>query len=257
MNGQMYQICSIVGACKKAIQSESKIEYFPAKYENAITFSFLAEKKFFGKEKYTAPNVLKWFKYIKNKGLSDVKLICPYIVKDRQLLGFSNTTESIILCFFKDGKITYFVPDNKFDYEKKQWNTFYSEHELTEPSFKKPHFENNADSFRKILYEIQNFANQIDCEYFAQIFNSALKLLEGSNEYPDEKHGLVLPQLPKDNLQIFEAASCADVFGAMGSWNDSPPYMAHQKGLDEEYENLSNELLKNIRLAILYAVNEW
>lgn len=30
-----------------------------------------------------------------------------------------------------------------------------------------------------------------------------------------------------------------------------------EKGLDEEYETLSAELLKNIRLAVLYAINEW
>ena len=43
----------------------------------------------------------------------------------------------------------------------------------------------------------------------------------------------------------------------MGSWNDSPPYMAQNKGLEEEYDILSDELLKNIRLAILYSINEW
>lgn len=48
----------------------------------------------------------------------------------------------------------------------------------------------------------------------------------------------------------------ADVFGAMGSWNDGPPYCAHLKGLDNEYEGLSNELLRQSRLAVLYAVNE-
>jgi len=53
----------------------------------------------------------------------------------------------------------------------------------------------------------------------------------------------------------FKAAITADVFGAMGSWNDSPPYMAHEKGLDKEYDLLSGELLKQIRLAILFAIN--
>lgn len=38
---------------------------------------------------------------------------------------------------------------------------------------------------------------------------------------------------------MFEAASIADVFGAMGSWNDSPPIYGSQKGLDKEYETLS------------------
>jgi hypothetical protein len=51
------------------------------------------------------------------------------------------------------------------------------------------------------------------------------------------------------------AADAADVFGAMGSWNDMPRGPAHEKGLDEEYESLSDELLKQVRLATLYAIN--
>lgn len=66
-----------------------------------------------------------------------------------------------------------------------------------------------------------------------------------------------LPEIPEENLHIFEAACTADVFGAMGSWNDSPLYMARKKGMDKEYEYLSSELLKQVRLAALYAVNEW
>ncbi len=257
MNGQMYQICSIVAASKKAIQSDGLIKYTPAKYESTITFSFLPEKKIFGAKKYTAPNVSAWFEHIKKKGLQDIKFLCPFTVKDRQLLGFSNTTESFILCFFKGGTVSYFVADWQFDSEKRQWNILYSEHEWPNPPSKKPCFENNTDSFRQVLSDIQNLAIQIGCENFAHIFGSAQNLLDGVGEYPDERNGLELPPIPHGNLQIFEAASLADVFGAMGSWNDSPPYMAHEKGLDKEYENLSNELLKNIRLAILYAINEW
>ncbi len=100
-------------------------------------------------------------------------------------------------------------------------------------------------------------AEKIECENFANIFTCAIAALDGCNEYPDEKFGLSLPPIPQQNLQMFEAASVSDVFGAMGSWNDSPAYMAHKKGLSEEYETLSSELLKNVRLAILYAINEW
>lgn len=79
----------------------------------------------------------------------------------------------------------------------------------------------------------------------------------GSSDYTDTEYHIPLPEVPEENLRIFEAASTADVFGAMGSWNDSPPYMAHEIGLDKEYEFLSNKLLKQIRLATLYAINEW
>ena len=73
----------------------------------------------------------------------------------------------------------------------------------------------------------------------------------------DEGYGLVLPQLPPENLKIFEAASAVDVFGGMGSWNDEPGGVASCKGLGREYDELSDELIRNIRLAILYSVNEW
>lgn len=257
MNGQLYQICLIVAAGKKAVQSGGEIKYSYAKYENTITFTFLPEQKLFGVKRYTASNVAEWFRYIKKKGLQDIKLICPVHVKDKQLLGFSNTTESSILCFFKGGIVTCFVADWQFDSEKRQWNICYSEHKWPNPPSEKPRFENNIISFKKVLSDIQNFAVQIGCENFAHIFSSAQNILDGSGEYPDLKFGLELPQIPSDHLRIFEAASCADVFGAMGSWNASPPYMAHEKGLDREYETLSDELLRNIRLAILYAINEW
>lgn len=257
MNGEMYQIASIVSAGKRAIQTSEPIKYTSLKYENSIKFVFLPQKLFLRTKNYTAQNVAEWFEQLKKNGLQDIKLLCPYEVKDRQFLGFSNTTESLILCFFKKGKVTYFTADWQFDSIQKQWNILYSEHEWSDPPSEKPHFENNIDSFRKVLLDIQNLAFQIQCQNFAQIFSSAIKLLNGGNEYPDITYGLELPQIPNPNLQIFEAASLADVFGAMGSWNDSPPYMAHEKGLDKEYENLSAELLKNIRLAILYAINEW
>lgn len=257
MNGEMFQIASIVAASKKAMQLNEPIKYFPVEYENSIEFEFLPRMRFWGMKKSTASNVSAWFEQIKKNQVIDVKLLCPYSVKNRSLLGFSNATESCILCFHRNGKVTYFVANWQFDSVQKNWNILYSEHEWCNPPSKKPQFENNMDSFREALLSIKELAKKIECENFAHIFASALNILDGSSEYPDKKCGLELPQIPQQNLQMFEAASIADVFGAMGSWNDSPPYMAHKKGLDKEYETLSADLLRNIRLAILYAINEW
>ena len=63
-------------------------------------------------------------------------------------------------------------------------------------------------------------------------------------------------QLPNDFKSIYYAADKADVFGAMGSWNDSPPYYAHYKGLDKEYNDLSNRLLVQLRYHLMYVTNE-
>ncbi|MBP3854386.1 MAG: hypothetical protein IK990_02070 [Ruminiclostridium sp.] len=64
-----------------------------------------------------------------------------------------------------------------------------------------------------------------------------------------------MSELPEINKRLFRAASLADVFGGMGTWNDNPCAAAKEKGLLEEYNDLSDELLKQIRIAVMFAVN--
>lgn len=257
MNGEMYQICSIAVASRKAIQSNSEIRYISEKYTHSITFAFLPEKKLFGMKQYIAPDVPAWFQYLRKKGLQDIKFLCPSAVEDIRVLGFVNTTQSSLVCFFKNNKVTYFTPNWKFDPERKQWDVRYTEYDLPNPPPGKPSFENNRDFLRKALSDIQDLAVKIDREFFASIFADAISILESDDEKAMGETNANFQGMPRENLRLFQAANCADVFGAMGSWNDSPAYMAQDKGLDKEYKELSAELLKNIRLALLFAVNEW
>ncbi len=253
----MYQICCITAAAKKALKEKSALLYTPLKYENRIEFQFLPEKKLFSAKKYKAENVLGWYDNCLKKGLQDVKFIAPVAVKDRNILGFSNTTQSSIVCFYEGSKVTFFSAQWEFDSAQKVWNILYIEQECKDAPPGKPHFENNTESFKSVLLEIKEFAIKIDCDSFAAVFQKALDILLGSSDYSDTTYHIPLPEIPEENLHIFEAASTADVFGAMGSWNDSPPYIAHEKGMDKQYEFLSSELLKQVRLATLFAINEW
>lgn len=257
MNGQMYQICCITAAAKKALKEQSALSYTPLKYENRIEFQFLPEKKLLSTKKYKAENVPAWYGHCLKKGLEDVKFLAPVVAQDRNLLGFSNTTQSSMACFYKGGQVTCFTANWQFDSTQKVWNILYTERAWHNAPHEKPHFENNTDSFKMVLTEIKALAQKIDCDDFAQIFQKAFDILSGSTDFTDMKYNITLPEIPKENLHLFEAASTADVFGAMGSWNDSPPYMAYEKGMSKEYDSLSAELLKQVRLATLYAINEW
>lgn len=115
----MYQICTITAAAKKALKEKSSLSYTPLKYENRIEFQFLLEQKLFSTKKYIAENVSVWYDYCFKKGLQDIKFLSPITVKDRGILGFSNTTESSITCFYKGGKVTYFSAQWEFDSVKK------------------------------------------------------------------------------------------------------------------------------------------
>ncbi len=257
MNGQMYQIALIVAAAKSALQTDNQIKYTYLNYEASISFRFVPQKKLFGEKIDIADNVSKWYEQLKKNELTDIKLLCPTSVKDRNLLGFSNTTESSMVCFFKNGKVTYFIPNWQFDSKQNKWNVLYTEHEWLNPPAGKPRFKNNSEAFRRILLEIRSFALEIGSKVFADVFSSAIAIFDSEIDKTDQKQSIDCLLMPEQNLRLFEAANIADVFGGMGSWNDEPASMAAEKGLTKEYNVLSDELLKNVRLAILYAINEW
>ena len=249
MNGQMYQIACIVAAARKALKSGKEICYKPEKYTNKLSFQILPSEK----GEVIELSVSDWFENLKGKDLKDLKLFCPISVNDRGILGFSNTTQSSILCFYKDGKASYFLPNWESASAGKGWDVTYTEYEWERSSQEIPHYENNIEEFKDILTCIEDLAIKIECENFAKVFHSARNLLLDL----DAAKVLEEPQIPPQHLSIFRAASAADVFGAMGSWNDEPGWLAQDKGLGQQYDELSDQLLRNIRLAILYTINEW
>lgn len=255
MNGEMYQICCIAAAAKTALKENSQISYVPEKYINKIEFLILQETDFSDNNGALADDISFWYDCLIKKGLSDIKVLAPLSYENISALGFSNMTQSSLVCFY-DGKVTYFTAHWEFVASKKAWNVLYTEHEWNDVPDGKPRFENNTDSFAAILTDIKELAHNIGCDNFAEIFDKALNILLTS-DIQHTQNNMPLPQIPEENLSLFGAADTADVFGAMGSWNDNPPYMAQKKGLIREYETLSAELLKQMRLAVLYAVNEW
>jgi hypothetical protein len=257
MNGEMYQISLLTAAVKKAFYEKSDLSYTPLKYENRTEFQLLPQKRLFITTNRKAKDVTEWYNYCLKKGLRDIFLLAPYAVKNRDLIGFANTTESSIVCIYNGGKVSAFSPYWQYDESNKMWNILYTEYDWPNAPSEKALFENNSERLKAVLLQIKELAYNLDNIGFADIFQKAIDILSGSTDFPDVGYGLPLPQIPKENLHIFEAASTADVFGGMGSWNDSPPYAARSKGLEKEYEELSNELFKQIRLAILYAINEW
>lgn len=261
MNGELYQICCIVAAGRGALRSGGPIRYVPVKYEGKITFVCLPQKRMWQKKKYTATNIEAWFEYLKVRRLRDMMLFCPTTAENRAHLGLANMTESSISCFFENGAATFFTGEHQFDPDSNLWETVYTEHECAAP-LTKPRFEDNTESFRHALAEIRDFARRLggdteELRFFEKTFGFAADILDVRGSCTQEEGGLPRPPLPERNLRIFEAACQADVFGAMGSWNDSPAYMAYEMGMAEEYARVSDELLKNIREALLYAVNEW
>ena len=238
MNGEIAKVYNIILASKSALKKRNGIKYRPAYYEKETEFIFL------NNQKYKAKNVEEWFEYCIDRGLQNIKFLIPTSVKDRSFLGFINTSQACLVCFFENNLVTFFT---------------YTEHRCENPPKKKPKFSDNSEDFKNTLRRIATFADKIDFQNFANIFTKAFDILNGDNieNIRNAFYGQYFFELPETNKRLFYASDISDVFGGMGSWNDSPPCYAAEKGLENEYNNLSSELLTQIRLALLYSVNEW
>ena len=252
MNGEVFNACIIVASIKQALRSNLELDYKGEKYIKSLIFDYILEDK---QEKREQASINEWFKHAKKLGLNDVRFATNLTVssKERSLQGFSNVSYKSILCIYKD-KMSYFVPHWSFEEDKKGWDIVYKEFILNgTPEIQK--FSDNTLEFKDILTRISKFADEIECENFGDCFRKGLKALNEPEKI--EQNILNAPLMPKLNLALFNAASAADVFGGMGSWNDDAAGWAKRKKRDKEYDELSGELFTQMHKATLFAINEW
>ena len=247
MNGEVFNACIIVASIKQALRSNLELDYKGEKYIKSLVFDYILEDD---PEKREQASINEWFKHAKKLGLSDVRFATNLAVssEERSLQGFSNVSYKSILCIYKD-KMSYFVPHWSFEEDKSGWDIVYKEFSLDgTPEIQK--FSDNTLEFKDILTRTSKFADEIECENFGDCFRKGLKALNEPENI--EQNVLNAPLMPKLNLALFTAASAADVFGGMGSWNDDAAGLAQHKKRGKE-----SELFTQMRKATLFAINEW
>ena len=252
MNGEVFNTCIIVASIKQALKSNLELNYKSEKYIKSLVFDFILGDE---PEKREQASINEWFKHALKLGLSDVRFATNLTISsnERSLQGFSNVSHKSILCIYKD-KMSYFVPHWSFEEYKKGWDIVYKEFGLDgTPEIQK--FSDNTLEFKDILTRTSKFADEIECENFGDCFRKGLKALNEPEKI--EQNVLNAPLMPKLNLALFAAASAADVFGGMGSWNDDAAGWAQHKKRGKEYDELSSELFTQMRKATLFAINEW
>ena len=248
------QISDIVIATKVALKTKTEIKYLPFEYEKSIEFLFTKNKIFFFERSYKAKTIEEWYKYCLKLGLEDIQILLPVSSVNSNIPNELNTNKNKFICYFKNNLVLYFTP--KWNATSGGWNIIYTAHKYENSTNKKIKFYDNTEDFRKILIKIRDFSNEIGVRNFANIFNYAFELLD-EKKYIMNKEKFPLNFLPDKNARLYVSSMTANVFGGMGSWNDSPSWYAYEKGVESDYKKLSSELLTQIRLALLYSVNEW
>ena len=252
MNGEVFNSCIIVASIKQALKSNLELNYKSEKYIKSLVFDYILDSN---QEKREQASINEWFKHALKLGLSDVRYATNLTVssEERSLQGFSNVSYKSILCIYKN-KMSYLVPHWSFEEDKKGWDIVYKEFSLNGmPEIQK--FSDNTLEFKDLLTKIAKFADEIECDNFGDCFREGLKALNEPEKI--EQNILNAPLMPKLNLALFNAASAADVFGGMGSWNDDAAGLAQHKRRAKEYDELSSELFTQMRKATLFAINEW
>ena len=244
MNGELYDMCMIALAAGKAWKENSEFKLEGAPYILSRRFVF---SEGFG----CTENAESWFKTCSKRGAYSIKLMVPLHAKNRFYLGFVNQTGAYLILFRKERGASILRSSWSFDQKRKGWNVLYREEEWASTPIGLPLFQDETADFKAVLKETEDLAHDIQEPFFEARFHDSIEILEGRKN-PERK---MFPNVPEPYGRILEAASYADVFGAMASWNDSPPYEAKKIGRGNDYERLSEELLKQIRLGILYAVN--
>lgn len=251
MNVEIQQASNIVISARKALFGKPEVDF--ALGENVSGVHFLFAPKCFLFKPLEIHSVYEWFTVCLRRELKDIKFLVPAHTEQKHLLGFANTSQCAIVCFWKRGRVSCFCPVWRYNRKQEGWHVFYSEHPMDTDTFEMPEFSDHTEDFRQVLLEIGKLAEDIEFPYFAKIFRDAYGALCDCANVPED----YLPErLPESLRGIYYAVDKADVFGAMGSWNDSPPYYAQDKGLGKEYDELSGRLLVQLRHHLMYVANE-
>ncbi len=245
MNGEVHDLCVIALSARKALFEHTSFTMQGSKY--------IAERKFvfcdgFG---YT-DSAEEWYRISRKRGMSNIRMYLPSSVKDRSLLGFINTSSAFLAIVQEDGTVLRMDPEWSYLKNRNAWRVIYRESEMNLPADQLPAVTDQTEQLKTVLTEIRELALAIKEPFFADCFQDAYDLLEGNASAGNK--GL-FSGLPQRCGNILNAVSRADVFGAMGSWNDSPPYESRAIGREEDYERHSAELLHQIRVNLMYAVN--
>lgn len=172
-----------------------------------------------------------WFDSLRRRHIQDMRL---------DLFG----QYPLIYTRFNDGTLSAWCSDWQFNDLEQQWDIDYYESLCKLEKFPVLTTVDNRQDFLMVLHKLEHLAQVIGETQFAQIFHRAAGTLAQTSH-----------SIRELQQQLFWAAQQAWVFGGMGSWNDAAPYLAAEQGLEQDYQHLTEQLHRQIRQALMYAVN--
>lgn len=195
--------------------------------------------------------VFNWVNRLRDAGTSDVWFFGQWAGQSLHVLGFVGGAGNrrAVAAKSPTGSSAW-TANWTFDRNAKQWVVRY--YEAVQPTPLPVLQLDPSVEFLDTLTGLEDLARRIGFNAFATLFAEAAQFLT------DASVPVAGPaSMPVRYHRLWAAAQRSWVFGAMGSWNDSPPFAAREAGLEAVYDELSARLYRNIIEASSLAVNGW
>ena len=251
--GDLYEIALSAVHARKALKDAGCRNVSNAD-ENGLlhTFHFIPRKRWRTEQRIAPCAFSEWLIHCKHLKAYDVKLLFLYEPKRFYSHAVDDRTGWTLACYFKRYGSTLFCPTK---YGK---GIRFCERKWGEGKAIAPHFGDHTEHFKQTLLSVEFYMRACELSDCAEPFHLAYHILCGGDEDAlDETVKRKIPDLPQPYRQIYIAAMLADVFGAPEIWENRIPDFAKGQLMLYTNEVLANELFEQIRLAVLYAVNEF
>ena len=197
----------------------------------------------------------EWFNRLLSLGLKDAKLFIPKVEEGFELIGVDKFRKIGVIIFLKDKSELLEI---KCDLSNDKWQyNFVFRGEVSLPDIR---FENKVEEYKQVLIDIGNFAVELGCPGWKNDFMEAHDVLDGKIDIESGKHASLNEEfsyLSEELRRMIIASGIADVFGGMGSWNDSAAYLAGETPeLMSEYNRLSHLLFYHVNHHFMFVANE-
>jgi hypothetical protein len=247
LNGELAQSIALVAHGNAYLSGSDEP---PSLEETNSAFKYTRSLEFRGDE--TFHGTAGWFRWLRDQGIERLSLVVPQ--SHAMFAAFADGQPSAIATGRNDWVGQHTVVDTEA-VDNRIWGIVYSARDPIDPEEPVP-LETAADRLRDVLLEASAFANAHDQLIgFGDLLRDAAKLLD-STDPRAPYHDDMLPARGYDlrSRQGVAAATCAWVFGGMGSWNDA----GFDRGpLRDEYDELTSRFFAAVNGALVSATNSF
>lgn len=252
MNSELLHI-SLLAACGNAcLAGRDRDAPFPSAGFELHTIQFLSS----GNDMFHSE--ADWFSWLKGRNCRELALAFESDDEDYNRTAFANGVANWGIGCLYDGRSELWsrywnssLVDGAY-----RWDVIYRELQtgLYRDAPDKYDLPTRFTQLRSLAGTLASLSDALKCGEWKSRFGGLFetmdyfhrrKLLEGSQ----------LPGVYSEEARMLFSAACqAWVFGGIGSWNDGPPGLAAQAGMENTYMDLTNELYKSILFCLKSAV---